>query len=161
MTLGEQRRKALELLAPPPSRHVEQAFHLRHVLPKSEHKLCKTPANQGTLTLVPFELILGRTSLERLGHASTALRSSSGARRMSCPSSSRRSNAHRITSSPCRRRRSRSNTAREAIGEVIAPRGVQGDAGGDLCDFQTLVIDKSYLPIDEFIAIYAVNKPQQ
>jgi hypothetical protein len=37
---------------------------------------------------------------------------------------------------------------------------VQGDAGGDLCDFQTLVIDKSYLPIDEFVAIYAVNKPQ-
>jgi hypothetical protein len=74
MTLGEQRRKALELLAPPPSRHFEQAFHLRHVLPKSEHKLCKTPANQGTLTLVPFELILGRTSLERSWAGGRALR---------------------------------------------------------------------------------------
>jgi hypothetical protein len=29
------------------------------------HKLCKTPANQCTLTLLPFDLILGRTSLER------------------------------------------------------------------------------------------------
>jgi hypothetical protein len=28
-----------------------------------EHKLCKTPANECTLTLLPFELILGRTSL--------------------------------------------------------------------------------------------------
>jgi hypothetical protein len=29
-----------------------------------EHKLCKTPANQCILTLLPFDLILGRTSLE-------------------------------------------------------------------------------------------------
>ena len=29
------------------------------------HKLCKTPANQCTLTLLPFVLILGRTSRER------------------------------------------------------------------------------------------------
>jgi hypothetical protein len=29
------------------------------------HKLCKTPANQCTLTLLPFDLILGRTSLGR------------------------------------------------------------------------------------------------
>jgi len=35
----------------------------RHLL--GEHKLCKTPANQCTLTLLPFDLIVRRTSLER------------------------------------------------------------------------------------------------
>ena len=37
--------------------------HVRHLA--NEHKLCETPANKCTLTLRPFELILGGTSLER------------------------------------------------------------------------------------------------
>ena len=38
--------------------------HVRHLA--NEHKLCKTPANQCTLTLLPFDLKLyKRTSLER------------------------------------------------------------------------------------------------
>jgi hypothetical protein len=38
--------------------------HVRHLA--NEHKLCKTPANKCTLTLLPFDLKLyKRTSLER------------------------------------------------------------------------------------------------
>jgi len=34
---------------------------VRRATKLGEHKLCKTPVNQCTLTLLPFELILGRT----------------------------------------------------------------------------------------------------
>jgi hypothetical protein len=83
MTLGEQRRKALELIAPPPSRRHECLRGIEYALDwvsgpartafkifgskegraglrrddddLGAHKLCKTPANQCTLTLLPFD----------------------------------------------------------------------------------------------------------
>ena len=55
LALGCRRRKGLTTLL--------AERHARHLA--GEHKLCKTPANQCTLTLLPFDLILGKTSLER------------------------------------------------------------------------------------------------
>jgi hypothetical protein len=56
LALGCRRRKGLTTLL--------AERHARHLA--GEHKLCKTPANQCTLTLLPFDLKLyKRTSLER------------------------------------------------------------------------------------------------
>ena len=56
LALGCRRRKGLTTLL--------AERHVRHLA--GEHKLCETPANQCTLTLLPFDLKLyKRTSLER------------------------------------------------------------------------------------------------
>ena len=62
LALGCRRRKGLTTLL--------AERHARHLA--GEHKLCETPANQCTLTLLPFDLKLyKRTSLERRRHCST------------------------------------------------------------------------------------------